>query len=416
MTEPEPTTGPADPAAPVPRRRPMSRTDTAVNGALAGVLLVAGLALGGGDPVDALAEPTVTADPVRVGPLVRSLPPGCGVSRATLEVLVPHPELRHADATTAAACAWSAADDEKGRRLRVSIALYTDSRQATVGIPAATPVTEAMGAFATTTAQWKDGRLRAVLGLGDQARAFYSPRDTTGGGSIVARAGNAVVQVTYSASEDVSRTQLPERPAVDGALRTAAEAVRGLGVSVNQPPRVTDLATGTAPAGPARGPCDSVSATTVEQLLARAEREDSTERGAGPDGGQTATCKWTDDQGGDNHIYYLQVALTTYPGVASARDGYLVKHLTARAEEPISATGEKYFAALAGLGEQAYASFTAEGRPGGVVFRVGAVVATVSYSQDEVANAPPGDSEPLTRAESINGAYAVARDVASALT
>lgn len=411
MSEPQPTTGPGTPAKNRWRRRPGPKTLLATGGALTGLLLAAGFAFGGSDPPGELPAPPVVADPVPAAPLISSYRADCGVSRATLDALVPDPEQHQS--ILGDTCRWNTAGHDKERYLDVSITLVTEGRQTASGRPSTTPVTTAMSTFADQ-ARIRTVKPKALRGLGDEAITYYSPKDRIGGGSrVLLRARNAIVTVTYRSGY---RDKPPsEKTATDGAVRAATDVVRGLGVAVNQAPVVADIKAEAVPNRPPFKVCDMVSRGTRQELVeADGEvrghaRKDEIEKGKIAD-----SCKWEMPTEG-NLTYYLQVSLTALPSVESARNDYLKRHLEARAEEPISRTDEKYFAAVSGLGEQAYASYVEEGLPGGVVFRVRNVVATVVYTQETDENAAPGDSRPLTREQSVNGAYAAARDVANAL-
>lgn len=420
MSDPQPTTtaGSRLPAGLWPWSL---ATKTAVAaGTVITVLLIAGLSYDPPDPVDGLPAPPTTADPVRAVPLIHTHRPDCGLPRATLDALVPRPEIR---SYRGGNCVWNtnvvngdAADYQKGRRLDVSVTLITGRPQPTDYDlkPPTTPISAAMNAFSGSeaTGRQRAKELKAVRGLGDEARAYYNPANATfGGGTVFARTRNAVVNVTYG-TDTLARRQLPEKTALDGALRAATDIVRGLGTAVSGSPEVTELKT-TAPGRRPRTPCEIVPAGTRKKLLENAEQKDSSpEYEPVPKGD---SCRWEKAGEEENYTYYLEVTLETHPSVESARRDYLQKHVEARAQQPISRYDERYFTALAGLGERAFASYVEEGPPGGVVFQVRGIVATVVFAQEPASGAPPHGSEPLTRKQSVNGAYAAAKDVAGAL-
>lgn len=96
--------------------------------------------------------------------------------------------------------------------------------------------------------------------------------------------------------------------------------------------------------------------------------------------------------------------------VRAATSRYLTRHHDARADEPISVRARKYFSALNGPGEQAFAGWVEEGSAPRVVFRVRDVVVEVVY--DDAA--APGE-EPLAKDQAVAGVYAAAVNVAKAL-
>jgi hypothetical protein len=392
----------------------------AAAGALAAGPMIAGSAPGWGG--DLPGPPTAATDPIRSAPFTPQHRPDCGVSASTLDQLVPDAVRRRP--FWGETCEWSAWDDRKGRRLTVTITVATGTVQPTFGRPGATPITSAMDTFSRQLGdqnQRGTGEVKAVTGLGDEASAFYSASEAVGGGTVIGRIRNVVVRVRYGGRSEISSRQLPEPAAMPGALRAATEVVRGLGIPVNRAPAYAPPSADTRERPqPRRDPCSLVRRQTVENVLGQeAEREDGEAPGAIPRApgtpGSTATCRWTLDPDEGNHSYDLNVRLDTHPSVAAATRAYVIQYLRARAEEPISKHDEKYFAAVTGLGDQAYAAFVAEGQPGGVAFRMANALVTVSYSQDAVSNVPAGGAGPLTREQSVNGAYAAALDAARAL-
>jgi hypothetical protein len=389
---------------------PMRRLSIA-GGVVAGTLLISTLVLVGSDRVDELSAPPVAADPIRAVPATHAFSTDCGVSQATLDALVPEAERRRSQTD---ACEWATARSERERYLSVSITLGDSSQQSALGTLGTTPTTNAMGAFVNNVTQLREKKM-AVNGLGDEGRAYYpADRIQDGGGSIIVRARNVIVKTNYR-SGTYAEEQLSGKSAMDGALRATTDVVRGLGVPVHRPPSIGPLKADAMPARSPGDPCKMVSPQILEKLIEEPEQSRDGDITSSREGKNAQTCSWKPRTWPDNYAYYLQVVLTPHPSLEAAERSYRTKHIEARAEEPISKENEKYFTAVAGLGEQAYAAFVEEGSPGGVVFRVRNVVAIVTYSQTAVSNAAPGDSKPLTRQQSVNGAYAAAKDVAAAL-
>lgn len=366
-------------------RSNLSGRDVGVSAALAALVLAAGaLVLGFGGRSE-LAGPPTRPDPVPRERLITRFPAACGVSTATINALVPRAESMHT--SDFGDCEWYSRHpgDVRERRLDVTVKIWPatagDTSAVSIGPRIAyvktTPISNALSAFGQTAAR------QTVLGLGEEA--FADSRRTV----VDFRVANAVVTVGYQDSGLLAK----KKSALDGALRAAADTAKSLGTSAG--PRLGS----TAPASTTRhlpDPCATVPAGLRTRLVKGAT--------AMPD---TNSCTWTSER------RTLKVTLLSEPdsapggAVRAAIRDYLQRHYDARAEQPVSAHDRKYFHALTGPGDQAFASWVENGTPGRVVFRVRNVVVEVGYTGDA--------DHPLTKDQAVNGAYAAAIDVARAL-
>ncbi|KAB2344130.1 hypothetical protein [Actinomadura rudentiformis] len=378
------------------------RPTAGITAGIAGLALTVGAAvvLGGNGPDrgDALPAPPVGPDRVPHGPVVSRLPAVCGLSTGTIATLVPR--ARRYGSGDFGGCQWTS----DSRRLTITIDVLV--------VPLAGPSsshhvpTSLMSTAIEAFLEKADPDLKAtaVTGLGDDAFAAYTPSN---GAKVIFRVGNAVVTVQHGGSLVSSEKGLSRQKAFHGAFKAAAETAQSLGSSSAAPAFVSQTSR-----QPTRlpKPCATVTAPTLDKLFKDApDHHESPTSSSEPE----ARCTWTSQQ------RTLQVTLVSEPkpqaggAVRTATNRYLMRHHDARAEEPISVHAEKYFSALTGPGEEAFAAWVEEGSAPRVVFRVRDVVVEVVY--DDAT--PPGedDAEPLTKDQAVAGAYAAAVNVAKAL-
>ena len=262
------------------------------------------------------------------------------------------------------------------------------------------PVAAAMMALGP---KWSSVSSTAVAGLGDEAFVQVSPST---GATVVMRVGNANVTVQYRSLFGA----LPEGTARDGAFATASEVAAALGARTPAHPAI---APAPRPAPPRTLPdlCTAVSERTLHMLV---RGDDITGTSDSPGSARTVKdakiggCSWTSED------RELAVSATAMPGsglidgAGLATREYVMRHVDARAEETLSVHDRKYFRAVTGLGDQAFAVQIPEVIPGEVVFRDGDVLVRVTYEARD-------KRKPLSRAHAIRGAYAAAEEVAEAL-
>lgn len=378
-----------------------------------------------------LPAPRAVPDPVPDGPIVTAMPANCGVSRRTARSLAPgsDPDAEKSGLFREGgpgSCMWYSLNDgaercgfcprsdshRKERVLNVDIVRHTG----TTGREAVLRAAQELGPAPDLVV----GRNppRRVTGLGSQAVAYYSAERDTEGAIVTFRYGNAVTRVKYTGWDapkgDGRQVTIPERIALAGALRAAAEAARGLGVRAD--PVVAEPQPG---AGLVRRPpkvCDLVRDRTAGLIAPRAERARWVGSAfPGVPGVTYDTCEWTSrtselaDEGAKR---LLRVAVGVVgewrPGMALAvaADAYTRMHMEGRL--PTSGEG---FTAVAGLGEQAYVLYRREAGGKGqadVVLRYRNVLAEVTYSGTD------GPTE-IPRTQAVGAAYTAALDVAAAL-
>ncbi|WP_329520134.1 hypothetical protein [Spirillospora sp. NBC_01491] len=366
-------------------------------------------------------------DPVPARPLITSLPSNCGIASATVDAVVGHADMNeNGDQGT---CAWTTRLGERNRRtLNVSLHLELEETS-----PASPPGSGTMASGTlndeeiriadglTRSGPWvkntpaaravdrlpaasEETRQRPVKGLADEAVALVTGLDT----KIVFRFGNAVGSVEYQ-DDGLDLERVGD---MKPALRAASDAARALGASVRSPKVAAPPAPGAAPAKTKLpGGCALIPTGMVEQIVkgkAETDSDVSVTRDIGPLGSsdkpEASGCVWKSEHRA------LSVVATPFPGrssheaVQAATRAYLKLHLNSRAEEPISGGGEKYFRAVTGLGEQAFAAYVEDGTPGRVVFRVRNVLV-------EVAFAPKDPSERMPGAERVALAQRAAAEV-----
>ncbi|MFB4311167.1 hypothetical protein [Actinomadura sp. GTD37] len=351
--------------------------------------------------LDRMPDPPAGPDRVPAGPVAEAYPEGCGLSAAALDRLVPG--ARTGKDGREGTCTWSSrSDDRKSERyLSIGFTLFPGTALRP-GAPQTgrAPVAAAMAALGP---KWSDVPGRAVTGLGDEALMQVSPST---GATIVTRVGNANVSVQY---RSLFRP-LPEETARDGALAAASDVVARLGARTPAHPAIAP-APGPTPARTIPDLCAAVSERTRQRLV---EGDSATVRSASRGGAlaiedaQVRNCSWASKD------RELEVSAAIVPGSALfdgarlATREYMVRHDDARAEETLSVRDRKFFRAVTGLGDQAFAVQVPGVVPGEVVFRDGNVLVRVTYGATD-------EREPLSGKHAVRGAYAAAQEVAQAL-
>ncbi|TDD69221.1 hypothetical protein E1293_36020 [Actinomadura darangshiensis] len=406
-------------------------------GLVAVAVAVAGWVLwpsSGSDDAEPAGKLPVTADPVPSGPIARGLPENCGVSEATLKAVVPEREMR--ENGDFGYCEWSQRISAESRYLTVELTQLREdgmkqSDATTYGTLAADWIDDAerlqfgvmrgprvkvaplaAAVEMTTPTTRTDEEVLAVKGLGEDAVAAHDP---SAGALVAFRVGNTVGSISYRGT---GPRPAPQKELMDVALRIASDSARALGM----PPRVKPEAVKQekTPDGGKKpsGACSLVPAAAMEHALggkpSSKELAFATNRVEPPDleppdvGSrqvmQQTGCRWK----ANGHT--MRVVLRAIPdtgqdtGVRLATRGYLMMHLNARAEEPLSRKGKKYFTALKGLGQQAFGSYVEGSTPARVLFRRGGVLAEVSYGH-------PDGSEPSDGKSAVGLAYDIAAQV-----
>lgn len=352
--------------------------------------------------LDRLPDPPAGPDRAPAGPVIGAYPEHCGLSAATLARLVP--DARTMKDGGQGICTWSShRDDRKSERhLSIGFTLFSGTALRP-GVPQ-TGRAPAAAAMRSLGPKWSNVPGAAVTGLGDEAFMQVSPST---GATVVMRVGNANVTVQYRSLF----WPIPKETARDGALAAASEVVAALGVRTPAQPAVA-AAPQPTPARTVPDLCAAVSERTVHRLV---EGDSVTGDPASRGGALTikdakvSTCSWT------SMDRQLEVSAAVVPG-SGLFDGarlatreYVMRYDDARAEETLSVHDRKYFRAVTGLGDQAFAVQVPEVVPGEVVFRDGNVLVRVTY---EAAD----EREPLSAKHAVRGAYAAAQEVSQALS
>ncbi|MEU5879599.1 hypothetical protein [Spirillospora sp. NPDC047279] len=351
----------------------------------------------------------------RVPPAPGEPPSGCGLTKATLEALVPGAD------RSLEGCTWSSLDDREPGSRR-SLRVTQDE-----GFPRGMPVSSTSDALYALSPDPPE----RLGGLGDdEALARYTVEGGEGVGEIVFSHRGSLVTVAYKGLDhrfaDDSEP-LAEKPARAGALRAAVEVARRLGTRASPGPAAPPAAT--PPVRSVPKPCDSVPRGTLDKVAKGAVRSRgqstllSTTFGAAVD-----SCVWTAGTPADlpepetRRWRWLQVTIARVPdrepggGTAAAARAYLFLHRTARGDFPMTAVREvRPFRALAGPGDQAFGGVWSQNDAHGrVVFRIRNVVAEVRYSGEDE---PPGNAlaRDIPEDTALDGAYTVALAVAGGI-
>ncbi|MEU5990044.1 hypothetical protein ABZ806_13810 [Spirillospora sp. NPDC047418] len=352
--------------------------------------------------LDRLPDPPAGPDRVPAGPAVGAYPERCGVSAATLARLVP--DARTAKDGGQGTCTWSShRDDRKSERhLSVGFTLFAGTALRP-GVPQ-TGRAPAAAAMKSLGPKWSNVTGTAVTGLGDEAFVQVSPST---GATVVMRVGNANVTVQYRSLF----LPLPEETARDGAFAAASEVAAALGTRTPAHPAIA-AAPRPTPARTVPDLCAAVSERTLHRLV---EGDSVTGEPASRGGAlaikdaEVSNCSW---RSMDRELAVSAAVVPgsgLFDGARLATREYVMRHADARAEETLSVHDRKYFRAVTGLGDQAFAVQVPEVVPGEVVFRDGNVLVRVTYEATD-------EREPLSRKHALRGAYAAAQEVAQSLT
>lgn len=380
----------------------------------------------------ALTAPRTRPDPVPTPkPLTEDdIPKDCGVSPATRTQLVPGDE-------KAGPCQWYSNrrdTDDCGSCSTKSGGLDPALEMAvrmSDGDEDVSPIGQAMLSIDTLWTQAAAGSIpfRSVTGLGGEAVARYSPgTDQDGGATVVFRHRNALVTISYRS--DSSDGQLPEKAALHGALRAAADAAGKLGTDVPSYPRII-----TPPAGPPAlthvpKPCDAVPETTLDRLVPDANSSREQVPAFGTDIGITGrdvqrTCWWYEtstrhagDGSREGAARDLVVSVAPFPdlgrgsGTREATRLFHKVHHDARHKQA-GAAHPNAFHMLTGPGDQAFGSYETDPRggtdpAGRVVFRMRNVLVAVQYSGKD-------GERTISQKQAVNAAYTAAVRVAKSL-
>lgn len=370
--------------------------------AVAVVVLAAGgtaIVLGARSTSDVPAPTPLAHDPV---PAVRhkviGTPARCGVSQRTLAALVPRYRTTNLADPDLPGCGWSVQGRSR-RELRVRF------RDVSPAAPPPVAAADAIVRFAATGDPGTKGA-RTVTGLGDEAM-IVDMQDM--GRTVVMRFENVIVAVSYHGlAHDESLSRKAETA---GELRVATDIARRIGAP-DRPRQVTASPKDEKPAiSRSIAPCHLVPTKLVNTLLRPKSppvTPDDDPAGITTDSAQKA-CRWRPMDDGPTRA--LTVSVQRFSGTAPgsgtrrARHTYLASYLKARATEPISRRDDRYFAALTGLGRQAFGSYVEESAPAQIVFRDRNVIVQVTYA----ASSPDATPTP------INAGYAVATHIAGVL-
>ncbi|MEU5879600.1 hypothetical protein [Spirillospora sp. NPDC047279] len=414
---------------PITRRlasRPLTWLAAAV---VAAVLLLAWACRPGSsgpDAADLPAPRTLPADPVPAGPVVTRLPARCGVSPATIEALVPGARVENDG--DFGECRWHAPGS--GASLKVVLTAFLDPavgitappEQATLGRPPRPPaapntatsygqvraVPAAVAVTHLTDGLYSDIAPEVVTGLGDEAVGQYDR--SQGVVRIRVRAGDVVASLDHHWGASPGGRRDPAGPRRD-TLRAAADVARSLGAPPRGTPAFGPAETGRPLLNLPADVCALVPKAVLDKVIGD---RGSPLRGRGHvaptavKGARNGECSWRTGRRALDVTVQAVPDVGAFGGVRTAGREYLKLHLNARGEEPLGTGGEKYFAALPGPGDQAFAAYVQGGAPGRVVFRHRNLLVEAVYTAGD-----PG--EPLTRRQTVNGAYAVAVEIARRL-
>jgi hypothetical protein len=374
---------------------------------LLGVVL---LAWPGGSDGPRLLAPPGRPDPVPVGPVITKVPKDCGVSADTLHRLTLGTPTYSGEIAT---CWWHSVDGycpdgwcrrkpgDRERAIRVDLQMLKEPADALVRFSSQESPSD-------LPPDSRDAQPKTVVGLGDEAVAYYSTDRSLRGTLIVFRTANVVARVRYygvnSTRQDLVNA-ISQQAATDGALRVASDVAKGLGAAAH-PAVATSAASATKPSIQHYPElCDTVPTGLRRLLVPKATPQDDSAFSdllEGVHGGSAVACEWTSMSGKTSRT--LRVVVGSVPdwrpgaGTSAASRDYLRLHYTERAH------GQR-FEALTGPGEQAFSAYY--DNHGEVVFRVRNALVHVQYSADPY-NAISAD-------RAVKGAYTTATYVAGAL-
>lgn len=367
-------------------------------------------------PAPLPAPRTLPHDPVPAERIRWSTPVNCGINAATRKALIPDATLDVAG--DEGSCRWYANVGTSGD---LSLKVTITAHHAGPGVPGVTDAGDSSVAAAISALNvagaYQGATSTPLTGLGDEAILSETPSTGTRSADVEFRTDNVTVQAEYSTTfnPDSGRPKWVGRLRA-GALRAAADVARALGAPAAPtvtaaPPRASAVHT------PASA-CDVVPSGLRDRLLGEDDQNvDPGDQDGDPylsgsllRGDHDQTC----DLSTDGRKLTVAIATGTRPtAVRDASREYLRRYLEARAEKPLSGDDDRYFHALSGLGDQAFCAYLEEGSslpnvesPARVVVRAGPALISVVYSADTTGH--EDDTEPLTRDDAVDGAYAVA--------
>ncbi|TDD69220.1 hypothetical protein E1293_36015 [Actinomadura darangshiensis] len=344
-----------------------------------------------------------------------AIPKDCGVPQETLKALV-------RGSSTTDACSWYAltGGNSKERSLKIGRGTGYFKR-----FP-----TSLRGPLATLSPHPP----RRLSGLGDEAMAYYSVSGMEGTGLVVFQFRGETFTAAYEGWDgppaDPAKVEpLPEKDALAGAMRAAADLATALGA----PSRPVEQDTPAQAGGPAAlkrvpKPCDTVREDTIDGLAAGAVPQRGTEASLSDAfGATTDSCVWgasryvpERDRTPHEETRRLAVTITSIPdrepgfGVRAARTDYLALHQGARGDGA-TVPAPEMFSAVAGLGEEAWISYgklaVLPGKAATVTFRVRNVLVRVTY----MGSMNIRTDKLIPRDQALRGVYTAALDVAEEL-
>lgn len=401
-----------------PRPRPVRRAWRVAIVAVVGAALVAAVLVTFANVPEPLpAPPALAHDPVPAERIHWTIPAGCGVSAATLDALAPHAGID--EAGEGGSCKWTSQRGDRANFLNLDVGVIP--LHAGPGVPGATEpgnssVAAAMKAF--DSARDEGHAIRPVTGLGDEAFLYDRDSSDSRSGQVEFRTDNVIIATGYRADAGLDG-KLPSAARLRaGALRAATDAARRLGAPAA--PKVAAPPTARPAVRTPPSPCTVVPSGLRERLLGDDDPDtapgDADDSGGAPIPG--ARMEGCDLRTEDRELTVSVITGTAPTAIRDIGREYLRRHLEARAEQPISRTDERYFHALSGLGDQAFAAYLEESdggadvrSPARVVARAGPALVAVTYGAVDSGYA----TEPLPRTEAVDGAYAAAVRVVAAV-
>ena len=390
-------------------------------------------------PPDPIAATPLGHDPVPAERTIRTIPTRCGVSKKTIHALAPHAEVRDREKWKGSStmpgrsnpggdrtCEWLSEPGED-RGLTIDFSLYGPAgAQQVRPLPPATPISQALAVFPPTVRDKstlddpgeepddrKQAKVKPVAGLGDEAVYFYRHEglDHDSGQTVVFRVQNAVVSLSYTGASNHSSSgsRVRKRTARRGAFRAAAEVAATLGAH-HPAPKIITPKTRPAAFTHTASPCATGSESPEPEPTEPAHPEST--KPLRPD-----ECQWKYDW------RILTAETYQFPddepggGTRQAIRTYLRLYRDTRAVEPLSKHDERYFTALRGPGQQAFAGYIPHTTPGRVVLRKRNVVVDVTYAPNTTNPKDPAtvDEHPLAKNDAVNGAYRTATQIAATL-
>ena len=410
-------------AAPAPApERPRSisryRTPIALAAVAAVILLVIAvvtvkLVTGGPDSsVDPSAlpdPPAAAADPIPTGPIIKKIPADCGLSKATVTALVPKGR-----PTQQQRCQW-AEDGASATSLTVHIEVHSAPssefpQRGLIGsrrvetLPG-TPIATAMSDFAGGQPARGESNFKhseRVTGLGDEAlfKDNFNLAQDEDFAEVRFRIGNTVALVIYESSGEKDQG-VPERKIASGALKAAAEIAEGLWKPAPHRPSMApkDVVDDYEPLDSACHlvPKESIGKVVDDEFGGRPAK-------APVNGFHDASqigCGWQSE----DHRLTLSVLAYRAQGPINGPHNASRQYAALHADTRAAPGGEKYFAPISGLGDQAFAAYAKDATPGRVLFRKANFLVEVVYTEADGAS-------PLTRQDQLKGAYAIATQAA----